>query len=74
MNCTYYKRYYLLILKSDEECEVWCCSYCGKEFSRRDSLTRHLNRCKIKKENEIETNKIELLEKDKEELIKQIPL
>ena len=49
--------------------EIKCCSYCGKEFSRRDSLTRHLNRCKIKKENEIETNKIEVLEKDKEELI-----
>ena len=48
------------------------CSYCGKEFSRRDSLTRHLNRCKIKKENEIETNKIELLEKDKEELIETV--
>ena len=51
--------------------DIKCCSYCDKEFSRRDSLTRHLNRCK-KKENEIETNKIELLEKDKEELIETV--
>jgi len=58
--------------ESEEQSKVWCCSYCGKEFSRRDSLTRHLNRCKIKKENEIETNKIELLEKDKEELIETV--
>jgi hypothetical protein len=48
------------------------CSYCGKEFSRRDSLTRHLNRCKIKKENEIETNKIEILEKHNTELLKAV--
>ena len=52
------------------------CSYCNKEFSRRDSLTRHLNRCKIKKknekENEIEKNKIEILEKHNAELLKAV--
>ena len=58
--------------KYTKKMDIKCCSYCDKEFSRRDSLTRHLNRCKIKKENEIETNKIELLEKDKEELIETV--
>ena len=58
--------------KYTKKMDIKHCSYCGKEFSRRDSLTRHLNRCKIKKENEIETNKIELLEKDKEELIETV--
>jgi len=52
------------------------CSYCGKDFSRRDSLTRHLNRCKIKKKkkkkNEIEKNKIEILEKHNAELLKAV--
>ena len=52
------------------------CSYCCKEFSRIDNLNRHLKTCKIKKETEketeIETNKIELLEKEISELKKYI--
>ena len=60
--------------------DIKSCSYCCKEFSRRDSLTRHLNRCKIKKEkekeneieNEIEKNKIEILEKYNTELLKTV--
>ena len=58
--------------KNIKKMDIKTCSYCDKEFSRRDSLTRHLNRCKLKKENEIETNKIELLERDKEELIETV--
>jgi len=64
--------------------DIKSCSYCCKEFSRRDSLTRHLNRCKIKKEkekkiekeneieNKIEKNKIEILEKYNTELLKTV--
>ena len=28
---------------SDEECEVWCCSYCGKEFDTYKGATFHEN-------------------------------
>jgi len=53
------------------------CSYCCKEFSRIDNLNRHLKKCKIKKENEKETNKseknkIEILEKHNTELLKAV--
>jgi len=48
------------------------CPYCCKEFSRVDSLTRHLKVCKIKNKCIEEKNKIELLEKDKEELIETV--
>lgn len=35
---------------SDEECEVWCCSYCGKEFNTYKGVTFHENvHCKKKK-------------------------
>ena len=34
---------------SDEECEVWCCSYCGKEFDTYKGATFHENvHCKKK--------------------------
>ena len=34
---------------SDEECEVWCCSYCGKEFNTYKGATFHENvHCKQK--------------------------
>ena len=52
------------------------CSYCGKDFSRRDSLTRHLNRCKIKKmelnkqENEIDLLKLQ--QKKLEETVEKL--
>jgi len=62
--------------KTQKKMDIKECSYCNKEFSRRDSLTRHLNRCKIKKknekENEIEKNKIEILEKHNAELLKAV--
>ena len=58
--------------KNIKKMDIKTCSYCDKEFSRRDSLTRHLNRCKLKKENEIETNKIEILEKHNTELLKAV--
>ena len=53
------------------------CYYCCKEFSRIDNLNRHLKTCKIKKENEketnkIEKNKIEILEKHNTELLKAV--
>ena len=52
------------------------CYYCCKEFSRIDNLNRHLKTCKIKKENEketnkIEKNKIEILEKNKIEILEK---
>ena len=47
------------------------CRYCCKEFSRVDSLTRHLKICKEKKKSN-EQNKITLLEKEKEELLKTV--
>ena len=35
---------------SDEECEVWCCSYCGKEFDTYKGATFHENvHCKKNK-------------------------
>ena len=35
---------------SDEECEVWCCSYCGKDFDTYKGVTFHENvHCKKKK-------------------------
>nr|QBK89459.1 MAG: uncharacterized protein LCMiAC02_05540 [Mimivirus LCMiAC02] len=35
------------------------CKYCSKQFSRKDSLTRHLiDRCKVRKENEEDMKKI----------------
>jgi len=35
------------------------CSYCNKIFTRKDSLKKHIdNRCKIKKQNAIEKNKL----------------
>ena len=47
------------------------CHYCCKEFSRVDSLTRHLKVCKSKKKTENQ-DKITLLEKEKEELLKTV--
>ena len=47
------------------------CPYCGKDFSRVDSLTRHLKVCKEKKKTE-KQDKITLLEKEKEELLKTV--
>ena len=47
------------------------CPYCCKEFSRVDSLTRHLKVCKSKKKTE-KQDKITLLEKEKEELLKTV--
>ena len=47
------------------------CPYCCKEFSRVDNLNRHFKTCKSKK-NLDQENKIELLEKDKEELIETV--
>lgn len=49
---------------SDEEYEVWCCSYCGKEFDTKKGATFHENvHCKKKnciyyEYNGFQTNKI----------------
>jgi len=48
------------------------CLYCCKEFSRVDSLTRHLKVCKIKKNKDKEANMIEILQKEKEDLLKTV--
>ena len=48
---------------------IFCCSYCNKNFSSRSTLNRHqIDNCKIKKENDIEKENIFklLLDKDKE--------
>ncbi len=56
--------------------ELYDCTYCGKILSRYDSLLRHLNNCKVKKEDDNNKKNIfELLleqeRKEKELLIKQ---
>ena len=44
------------------------CKYCKKQFSRKDNLKKHFNRCKVKKQDENEKDLIfkQLLEKDRQ--------
>jgi hypothetical protein len=49
----------------------YSCDYCGKILSKNSNLHRHLKICKEKKKSK-EQNKITLLEKEKEELLKTV--
>jgi uncharacterized protein with HEPN domain len=49
------------------------CEYCNYKFTRKDSLIKHYDRCKLKKEHNITSNQIpEIKEELKEELKKDI--